>query len=190
MLFAVADGLGGHPCGEVASMMACDALADFPIIPGKGSEKDLQDALEKIFFHVDDQLRLCTGNNSNCRHMGTTLSVIVLLGRKAVIAHVGDTRIYCLHDGKLRLLTTDHTFVQEMIECGDITTETADSAPYQNILTQVVGTDEPIENVFTKSMDIESGDRILLSSDGLHDVVSFQEIELTMKSGINPEDTA
>jgi protein phosphatase len=190
MLFAVADGLGGHPCGEVASMMACDALADFIITPRKGSGKDLQDELVNNFFYIDDQLRLYTSKNPNCRHMGTTLSVMVLLGEKAVIAHVGDTRIYCLHNGKLRLLTTDHTFIQEMIESGDETPETAKNAPYRNILTQVVGTDEPIESVYTKIVHVSSGDRILLSSDGLHDVVSFQEIERIMKSEASPEETA
>jgi protein phosphatase len=190
MLFAVADGMGGHPCGEVASMMACDALADFLIRPGKGSGKDLQDELVKIFFYIDEQIRLYTSKNPDCGHMGTTLSVIVLSGEKAVIAHVGDTRIYCLHDEKLRLLTTDHTFVQEMMERGEVTAETAETAPYRNILTQVVGTDEPIEDVYSKTMDISPGDRILLSSDGLHDVVSFQEIEQIMKGGASPEDTA
>ena len=190
MLFAVADGMGGHPCGEVASMLACDGLADSLFTPGKGSWKDLQDGLMKTFFYIDEQIRLYAGKNPDCEHMGTTLSVFVLSGGKAVITHVGDTRIYRLHDEKLRLLTTDHTFVQEMMERGEVTAETAETAPYHNILTQVVGTDEPIEDVYSNTMDISPGDRILLSSDGLHDVVSFQEIEQIMKGGASPEDTA
>ena len=144
----------------------------------------------KTFFYIDEQIRLYAGKNPDCEHMGTTLSVFVLSGGKAVITHVGDTRIYRLHDEKLRLLTTDHTFVQEMMERGEVTAETAETAPYHNILTQVVGTDEPIEDVYSNTMDISPGDRILLSSDGLHDVVSFQEIEQIMKGGASPEDTA
>lgn len=190
MLFAVADGMGGHPCGELASMLACDGLVDALFTRKKGSVKDLQGELVKIFFDIDEQLRLYAGKNPACEHMGTTLSAFVLLGEKAVIAHVGDTRIYCLHDEKLSLLTTDHTFVQEMVERGTMTAETAESALYRNMLTQVVGTDEHIEDVCINTIDIKPGDRILLSSDGLHDVILFQEIEQIMKDGASPEDTA
>ncbi|MGB3209965.1 MAG: protein phosphatase 2C domain-containing protein [Desulforhopalus sp.] len=190
MLFAVADGMGGHPCGEVASMMACESLKGFLDTPGKISEKKVQSILVKIFFYIDDQIKLYTRKNPDCLHMGTTLSVIVILGEKAVIAHVGDTRIYRLHDGKLRLLTTDHTFVQEMVEKGALTTEMAATSPHRNVLTEVVGTDEPLENVFTQTLDLVPGDRFLLSSDGLHGSVSFQDIELMMEKGNDPEETA
>lgn len=190
MLFAVADGMGGHPCGEIASKLACDNLADSLFTPRKDTWVKLQDELVKNFFYIDEQIRLQSHKNLDCEHMGTTLSVIVLSGEKAIIAHVGDTRIYCLHDEKLKLLTTDHTFVQEMIARGDVTAETAETAPYPNVLTQVVGTDELLEDVYTKTIDISPGDRILLSSDGLHDVVSFQEIEQIMKNEASPEDIA
>ena len=189
VLLAVADGMGGHPCGEVASMMACEALGGFLDTPGGISGKGLHKALVKKFFDIDDQIRLYTRKKTNCCHMGTTLSVIVIQNEKAVVAHIGDTRIYCLRGGRLRLLTTDHTFVQEMFEKGVFTAEMVESSPHQNILTEVVGTDEPIENVYSQVLDIFSGDRILLSSDGLHDTLSFRDIELMMKESNDVEET-
>ena len=121
--------------------------------------------------------------------MGTTLSVMIIFGEKIVIAHVCDNRIYCLRDRKLKLLTTDHTFVQEMMDKGALTAEQVATAPHRNVLTQVVGTDEPIEFVFTQTVGIMSGDRFLLSSDGLHGSVSFEDIELMMAIGDDPEET-
>jgi serine/threonine protein phosphatase PrpC len=190
ILLAVADGLGGHPCGEVASMMACQTLTGFLDARERRSGKDLQSRLVKIFYYIDNQIRQHTSKNPSCLHMGTTLSVIVIFGEKAVIAHVGDTRIYCLRDGKLRQLTTDNTFVQEMLNNEVITAEMAAASPNRNVLIQVVGTDEPLEDVCTQSLDIFSSDRFLLSSDGLHDTVSFNDIEMIMKEGDDPEETA
>lgn len=190
MLFAVADGMGGHPCGEVASMMACEIMIDFLNLQEKNSTKGLLRILVKCFFYIDEQIRQLTSKKPSCLHMGTTLSAIVILGEKAIIGHVGDTRVYCLRDGKLKLLTTDHTFVQEMFDHGVFTAEMVKNSPHRNVLTQVVGTDEPLENVNTHTLDIISGDRILLSSDGLHDMISFQEIEQILKEGNNPEETA
>jgi protein phosphatase len=190
ILFAVADGMGGHPCGEVASMLACQALAGFLDTEGPSSVKGLQSVLEKRFFDIDKQLRLNTRKNTVCLHMGTTLSVMIIFGKKVVIAHVGDTRIYCLRDGELKLLTTDHTFVQEMVDKGALTAEMAATAPHRNVLTQAIGTDESLEFVSTQTGDIIAGDRYLLSSDGLHDFVSFEDIELMMGKGDDPEETA
>jgi serine/threonine protein phosphatase PrpC len=190
LLMAVADGMGGHPCGEVASMMACEALIGILDTIKGNSEKHLLDYLVQRFFDIDDRIRLHTSKKTICSHMGTTLSVIVFWGEKAVIAHVGDTRIYCLRNDTLKLLTTDHTFVQEMYEKGVFTAEMVERSPHRNILTEVVGTDEHIEDVYTQVLDIFSGDQILLSSDGLHDTLSFDEIETIMKEGDTPETTA
>lgn len=190
MLFAVADGMGGHPCGEVASMMACGALAGFFEAQGKVSGKKLQKTLEQSFFDIDEQIKQYTRKNPACLHMGTTLSVMIIFGEQAVISHVGDTRIYCLRDEKLKLLTTDHTFVQEMMEKGALTAKMGETSPYRNVLTRVIGTEEPLEGVSSQLLDIITGDRFLLSSDGLHDSVSFQDIELMMGDGDDPEKTA
>lgn len=190
MLFAVADGMGGHPCGEVASKIACGALAGFFEAQGKISGNNLQKTTEQFFFDIDEQLKQYTRINPACLHMGTTLSVMIICGEQAVISHVGDTRIYCLRDEKLKLLTTDHTFVQEMIEKGALTAKMGETSPHRNVLTRVVGTEEPLEVVSSQILDVITGDRFLLSSDGLHDSVSFQDIELMLGEGDDPEKTA
>lgn len=188
-LFAVADGMGGHPCGEVASKMACEALPDRLQPREKNSVEELQSYLVKIFFSIDEQISLHTRKNPTCLHMGTTLSVMLMFAEKAVIAHVGDTRIYRLRDGILKLLTTDHTFVQEMVDKGVLNAEKAASSPHRNVLTQVVGTDDPLEDVSTQVLDILPDDRFLLSSDGLHDSVAFQDIERIIDKENDPEET-
>lgn len=190
MLFAVADGMGGHPCGEVASMMACNALVGFFEAQGNLAEKKIQEILQQSFFDIDEQIKQYTRKNPDCLHMGTTLSVMIIFGRHAVISHVGDSRIYCLRDEKLTLLTTDHTFVQEMVDKGVLTAQMGAASPHKDVLTKVVGTDEPLEVVSSYTQDIFAGDRFLISSDGLHDSVSFQDIELIMKEGDDPEETA
>ncbi|TKB11323.1 PP2C family serine/threonine-protein phosphatase [Desulforhopalus sp. IMCC35007] len=190
MLFAVADGMGGHPCGEVASMIACEALAGFLDKLSENPRMGLQTVLKEIFFDIDEQIKRNMRKNPGCLHMGTTLSVMVLGGDQAVVAHVGDTRIYCLRDEKLQLLTTDHTFVQEMVEKGALTAEMGATVPHRNVLTHVVGTDEPLEVVFSRTLDIIPGDRFLLSSDGLHDSVSFHDIEQMMQTEADCEETA
>lgn len=190
VLLAVADGMGGHPCGEVASKMACGALNRIIDTLGGKSEKEIHNSLVKKFYEIDDHIRVQSIKKKDCSHMGTTLSVIVISGEKGVVAHIGDSRIYCLRNGQLELLTTDHTFTQEMFEKGVFTAEMVKESPHRNVLTQVVGTEEPIENVYTRVLDIISGDRLLLSSDGLHDIVSIQEIERMMKEGDGVEETA
>jgi len=190
MMFAVADGMGGHPCGEVASMMACEALDGFFEAQDERSVKEIESALVKRFYFIDAQIKQYTKKTSVCLQMGTTLSVCVIMGEKAVIAHVGDTRIYCLRDGNLTLLTTDHTFVQDMVDRGLLAADKVGSAPHRNVLTQVVGTEELLENIYTQVLDIVPGDRFLLSTDGLHDMVSFQDIELMMRGGRDSEETS
>ncbi len=190
VLFAIADGMGGHPCGEIASALACESMEGFLDRQRNRSAEELQGFLVQRFFYADDQVRKYAVQTPLCQDMGTTLSALAIIGGKAVVAHVGDTRIYCLHDGKLRTLTTDHTFVQEMIEEGVLTIETAATSSYRNKLTKVMGTGEPLESIDTKIVDVLPGDRFLLSTDGLHDTISFNEIELIMGEGDDPEETA
>lgn len=190
MLFAVADGMGGHPCGEVASMMACKALDGFFEAQRERSVKETQSVLVEKFYSIDTQIKLYTKNAPACLHMGTTLSVFVMVDGKAIIAHVGDTRVYCLRDGKLKQMTIDHTFVQDMVDRGLLAADKVSSAPHRNVLTQVVGTDEPLGSIYTQTLDVVAGDRFLLSTDGLHDTVSFHDIELMMRNGEEPEVTS
>ena len=177
VLFAVADGLGGHAGGEIASQMACDLLVDFygkkvchaaKLLPAE----TLGDALEKTFYDIDTKIRDHAKENKAYEDMGTTLSALLIAGTKAIVAHVGDSRIYRLRRKELVQLTSDHNFVQEMIDDGEVRPVDAGKHPLRNLLTQTVGTEELLYEVFTCLEDIQPNDCFLLCSDGLHGMVS------------------
>lgn len=185
MLFVVADGMGGHSCGEVASTIACremaGALDDLKHRPETCSRQ-----LEAQFYLIDKRIRAHASVDPTCTHMGTTLSALAVNKSLAVIAHVGDSRIYRLRGDRLTLLTTDHTFVREMIDEGELSLEKAATHPFRNMLTLAIGTQEPLERVDTRTMNLAPGDRFLLCSDGLHDGVTFEEIKGILGRGADP----
>jgi len=186
MIFIVADGMGGQPCGEVASEIACKGMEDF-IYTANGSPEMIKEQLIERFHDIDNDIRDYTNKDPFCRDMGTTLSAVVLSGDTAIIAHVGDCRIYLYRDTELTPLTVDHTFVQEMVELGLIKPEEAFSHPYRHQLTQAVGTSEPLDQIDTRIVPLSAKDRLLLSSDGLHDVVSYAAIKQAMEQTKSPE---
>jgi len=180
-LFAVADGLGGHAGGKIASRMACDLLMDFYRSKLCREEKPLPaesllEALEKSFYDIDTKIRNQSRTNKACENMGTTLSVLLIAGRQVLVAHVGDSRIYRLRGKELVQLTVDHNFVQEMIAEGEVLPSEAAHHPLRNMLTRTVGTEEPLHGAFTCLGIIEPGDCFLLCSDGLYSMISDTEI--------------
>ena len=179
-LMAVADGMGGHKGGGFASRYACTALADYYLyLPRRCSPQnpaELCRHLRDIFYRTDRGLRLIAGKTRKMQDMGTTLACLVWTPTHSIIGHVGDSRIYRWRGGHLCCLTTDHTFVQEMIDEGEIEPAAAGSHPLRHLLTQAVGTAEPLEYVFARVDPIRPGDRFLLCTDGLHNAVSNAQI--------------
>lgn len=188
LLFAVADGIGGHSCGDQASAMACRELNRFfsKSFPGPDLQSYLKQ-LEDRIHDIDRFIRNAASNDPQCEHMGTTLSAMLMVDDFGITAHVGDTRIYRLRNGRLSQLTCDHTIVQEMIDAGEISADDAETHSLRNVLTRAVGTQEPLEQVETRVLDLAVGDRYLISSDGLHKTVSADEIARTMINIRNPE---
>lgn len=182
VLFAVADGMGGHACGELASRMACQGM-EGALHHLEARPEIYRRHLQERFFDVDARLKARGAADPACAHMGTTLAVLAMGSGFAVAAHVGDSRIYRRRGDRLMLLTTDHTFVQEMIAEGELTPEAAATHPLRHMLTRALGTIEPLDAVDTLTADIAPGDRFLLSSDGLHDALSFEEIERILGEG-------
>jgi protein phosphatase len=186
-LYAVADGMGGHDSGEVASALAIRTLCD------GARERELQapegeDAIENLLdesFQLANNLIKDTAE-SRGTDMGTTLvSVLVLEDRVGFVANVGDSRAYLLHDGQLVQITKDHSLVQKMVERGRITAEEARRHPNNNILVRTVGTERDIE-IDLFRVDLEPGDRILLCSDGLWGEVDDREIESILTTYTDP----
>ena len=137
-LFAVADGMGGHLGGEVASNLALDTIKE-RIAAGEGSLADQVAEANRAVFERSQRDR-------EVRGMGTTLTAVQLEGGSARLIHVGDSRAYLLRDGRLHMLTKDHTVVAKMVEEGEITAAEAETHPHRNIVTRV-----PRENAATAS---------------------------------------
>lgn len=192
-LWAVADGMGGHPAGDLASRLVCEALKESYFAPLSLKEqllyrlyprallKRLERAVEKA------QMRLLRYEETHpeSEGFGTTLSALVLKGRYGFIAHVGDSRIYRLRRDNLTQLTTDDTLVQEMVEEGEMTEEEARTSRYRHILTQAMG--GGYEKVACFTIDVRPGDIFLLSTDGLHDLVPHRVIREILTDYPPPE---
>lgn len=179
-LMAVADGMGGHNGGGIASRFACEALNGWYYklaqSNGKLNPEKLCRELTDSIFKIDRRLRFKARKTEDMQDMGTTLSCLLLTASHSIIGHVGDSRIYRWRKGHLSCLTRDHTFVQEMITEGEIDPGAVDTHPLRHLLTQAVGTAEPLEHVLARIDTIKAGDRFLLCTDGLHNAVSDEQI--------------
>ena len=178
-LFAIADGMGGHAAGEVASDLAINALA------GSLRESDRGDGAWSP-SEAAELLRIALneGNRKICesvlaraewRGMGTTMVALVLAENRAVIGHVGDSRAYLLRDGELRQLTSDHSWVNEQVKLGLLTNEQAHRHPMRNIVTRALG-NQPAVEVDLLVEEIQPGDIFALCSDGLSGMLEDREI--------------
>jgi PPM family protein phosphatase len=167
-LVAVADGMGGHRAGEVASATALAALRQ-----AMASGRPLRDAIEG----ANDAVLEKSGSDRELQGMGTTLTAGTLgTDGSMLIGHVGDSRAYLLRDGQLSQITNDHSLVEEMVRGGELTPEQAESHPQRSIITRALGID-PAVDVDVYPVDLRPGDRILFCSDGLTTMVRADEIE-------------
>ncbi len=175
-VFAVADGMGGHLAGEVASRMAIEAVQRMARENERPGIAALREAVacahETILTHAQDHIE--------CAGMGTTLSVLWLGENYAYIAHVGDSRIYRLREGSLTQITQDHSLVEELVRAGLITREQARTHPRRNIITRALGTHGENEPDLLVT-DVQDGDVFLLCTDGLTGMVPDDEIERTLR---------
>lgn len=167
----VADGMGGHQAGEVASANARDMLLAF--LEGK---TPCVANIEAGIKQVNSDLYAMQQEKPECAGMGTTLTVLWDSGEELILGHVGDSRAYRLRDGVLEQQTMDHSMVAEMVRQGILSPEDAEVHPMRNIITRAVATDSEVE-VDTHVEERRVGDVWLLCTDGLHGMVSHDEIE-------------
>lgn len=193
-LWAVADGMGGHNGGREASRLACRGLQDFldrqPPDPGDFSPRALSRHLAESVLRVDRLVRQRAAARPSQAHMGTTLSCLLLADGHSIIAHVGDSRVYRWREGRLSCLTTDHTFVQEMIFEGELDPAQAHRHPLRHLLTNAVGTAEPLCQVDERIDRVRAGDRFLLCTDGLPNVLAPQHLAAAMARDWRPGEIA
>lgn len=183
-LFAVADGMGGHEAGEVASALAVQALAD----GWDRSEGHLtQQHLQQFIDDADERIRQATDSKA-----GTTLTGAALLGAENnltwLVFNVGDSRTYVFHDGALLQLTRDHSQVQEMFESGIITEEELHSHPQRNVITRALGAGDLFSADFSTA-SVVAGQRVLVCSDGLTGELTNSDISEIMGRGESAQAT-
>jgi len=177
VLIAVADGMGGHAGGEVASKVAITTLAQIlPLLNNDEMDSEsLEDFLQSAVLDVDNEIRLTAEADDRLSGMGTTLTAIALYRNKAYVLHTGDSRAYRLRGKEFTQLTKDHSVVQELIDAGTITEEEAAVHPQRSVLTNVLMGHGNITPLLIE-YEVKAGDKFLLCSDGLSNVVSNQEI--------------
>lgn len=177
---AVADGMGGHNAGEVASATAVNVFAEALREFGTITERRMAEAVKR----ANEAVYRMASQNSSCRGMGTTLTALAGGEDRAIIAHVGDSRCFQIRQGKVKKVTHDHSYVQEMVDAGVMTPLQAQNSPYRNYITRAVGTRSEVE-VDTYCVTAKKDDVFLLCSDGLSNHVSEQEIaEITANTNI------
>ncbi|MDR7184202.1 protein phosphatase [Microbacterium trichothecenolyticum] len=187
-LFVVADGMGGHAGGDVASSLAISRLEglDRPFDSTSEAERALRDAISDAAVDLVDTV----GVRPELAGMGTTVSALIMVDDYAVIAHIGDSRIYLYRDGALTQITTDHTFVQRLVDSGRITPEEARYHPRRSVLMRVLGDMDTDPELDTFIMPTQPGDRWLLCSDGLSGVVDDPHTSKALGLGLAPGRTA
>lgn len=179
-LFLVADGMGGHAAGEVASRVAVDAtLAAMRARPrATRSREEAEHLLQAL--HDANAAVVREAEERGTHGMGTTLSAVMIRKRAAVIANVGDSRVYLISRKGITQLTTDHTLVMQMVERGLLSLEEARTHPDKHVLTMAIGTPGVLEPQLLHAK-VPARGRLLLCSDGLHDLLPENEIETLAK---------
>ncbi len=186
-LFIVADGMGGHAAGEVASEMAVQIisreLAGITEINNgdNAAAVKVAEAVKKANSKIYER----TITEVDKQGMGTTASVLILTGSRYLIGQVGDSRVYLLRDGKLRQLTKDHSYVQEQVDAGFLTPEQARYHPYSNVITRCVGASDSVEPD-TYNGEVKTGDVYLVASDGLTGMVDDRRLQQLLFSRATP----
>jgi protein phosphatase len=180
MLFAVADGMGGHAGGEFASRIAVDTLGKY--YTSENDNKSFLVSLENCITEANSLIYSQAQSSPVLRGMGTTLTTAIVDNSSLNIGQVGDSRVYLVRNGQLQQLTNVHSLVAEQIRQGIITEAEASSHPAKNIITRALGTKAKVEIDFY-TFELEADDRVLLCSDGLHGYVKDERtLELVVQS--------
>ena len=187
-MILLADGMGGHRAGNIASEMAVTDLGAAWV----DTQIETVNEVREWFAHhleIENQKIYQLGRDEAYRGMGTTLEALAIIDNQAIYAHIGDSRIALIRGEEYRLMTSDHSLVNELLKAGQLTAEEAEAHPQKNIITQSIGQKDEIQpdmGIIT----LEPGDYILLNSDGLTNMISGSEISDIVTSDISLEDKA
>lgn len=182
-LFAVADGMGGHEAGEVASEIAINTLND--LAPQTADAE----ALARAVMAANLNVIKAPSNGIGREGMGTTLTAAILEKERLVIAQVGDSRAYLLHNGRLQQLTRDHSLMADMIEAGQLTEAEARVHPNRSVITRAIGSDPHMQPDLYE-LNVKTGDRLLLCSDGICTMIEDSTIQAIMRQAASAQECA
>ncbi|KHD86182.1 Stp1/IreP family PP2C-type Ser/Thr phosphatase [Heyndrickxia ginsengihumi] len=183
-LAIVADGMGGHKAGDIASKMTVDFFKD--CFERVGNFSTAEEAEEWLLEHISKANKLLfqhSQENPECEGMGTTLVAGICTDRFVTVANIGDSRCYLFNESGFHQLTEDHSLVNELVKTGQISKEDAENHPRKNVLLKALGT-EPNISADIRTIIFEEGDRLLLCSDGLSNKVSVQTMEEVLEKNL------
>jgi PPM family protein phosphatase len=193
-LFLVADGMGGHRAGERASALAVVAIEQFTLNSFKwflgSNSADAQRVLaqfQSALSQADAQILDAAADDPELRGMGTTVTMAFHLGTQLCVVHVGDSRAYLYRDGELLQLTQDHTLMADMMRSGALRPDQVAGHRFRHVITNVVGGEELGVSVEARALEVQAGDRLLLCSDGLTEMVTNDTIAATLDAEPTPE---
>lgn len=191
-IFLVADGMGGHQGGEEASSLAIASIEQFALntlkwfFPLKGSHT-VADQFQAAVREADATVVEEAAQRPELRGMGTTLTMAYSLDSELYVVHVGDSRAYVYRDGELHQITQDHTLVAELVTRGEVTAEKAAEHRLRHVVTNVIGGPEAGVRVEAHKLNLQPGDRILLCTDGLTEMLSDDQIKTVLTGESDPE---
>jgi protein phosphatase len=192
-LIMLADGMGGHNAGEVASALSVNSIKDalYEVLNPENPVEELEhnEIVRQAIIYANDEINRHAAEHPACAGMGTTIVMSLFHGNSVVFAHVGDSRIYRLRNNKLEQMTSDHSLVQEMVDNGFLTEEEAMNSASRNLITRALGIADVVE-VDTNQDTIEIGDIYLYCSDGLTDLVTDKEILAILNKNADDTETA
>jgi protein phosphatase len=188
-VFIVADGMGGHAAGEVASEMAVRIIARELGDVSHTTNAEVADLIRHSIVEANSAIFQRTLSEQDKRGMGTTATAMVVVGDKYLIGQVGDSRAYVLRDGALLQLTKDHSYVQEQVDAGYLSPEEARTHPYSNVITRCVGANVDVSpDVYSGTLHV--GDVYLLASDGLTGMIEDDDLMEMMRKLRDPQQLA
>ncbi len=190
VLGIVADGMGGHRAGDTASRLAVQTvISDLQGLEAGLSAEACRAALHDAILHANDVVFHTAQISDDYHNMGTTVVAVLLRGSQGIIGHIGDSRAYLISEEGLRLITQDHSLVNELLKTGQISQEEAAAHPRRNVLTRALGTDSEV-SVELDDIELSSGEVLLLCSDGLSNMITRDQIETVALAGIALDERA
>ncbi len=172
--FIIADGMGGHQCGEIASKKAVEVATE-ELLACNWEADSVPELIKDIVLRANERVYEFSQLEDSTRGMGTTLIIAVFKNRKLYIGHVGDSRVYLIRQGSINKLTWDHSFIEELVKNGSITRDEAQNHPKKNLITRAVGYELDLQ-VDTYEVDVKEEDVVLLCTDGLTNMLIDEQM--------------